>query len=115
MEITRFGDIDIVSMMQRVDSDTAGVLEKTLNTLVATGSKKILCDFSATAYISSAGLRVLLSITKALKRSQGRIVLCSLRPNVNEVFSIAGINQVVPVSPTRETAIKILSGNSGPG
>jgi anti-anti-sigma factor len=113
MEITRFGDIDIVSIMGRVDSETAGILEKTLNSLVTAGSKKILCDFSATAYINSAGLRVLLSVTKALKRTQGSIVLCSLRPNVNGIFSIAGINQVVPVYSTREEAINKLSGNSG--
>ena len=69
MEITRTGEIDIVPMMVRVDSDTAGVLEKTLNSLMTAGSKKILCDFSATTYISSAGLRVLLSVTKTLVRS----------------------------------------------
>jgi anti-anti-sigma factor len=114
MEITRIGEIDSVTMMGRVDSDTAGVLEKTLDSLVATGSKEILCDFSATTYISSAGLRVLLSVTKTLVRSQGRIVLCSLRPNVTEVFTIAGFNQIIPIYPTRDAAIRILSGKSGP-
>ena len=114
MEITRIGEIDSVTMMGRVDSDTAGVLEKTLNNLVATGSKEILCDFSATTYISSAGLRVLLSVTKTLVRSHGRIVLCSLRPNVTEVLTIAGFNQIIPIYPTRDAAIKLLSGKSGP-
>jgi len=96
-------------MMVRIDSDTAGVLEETLNSLVAAGSKKILCDFSATTYISSAGLRVLLSVTKTLVRSQGRIALCTLRPNVIEVFKIAGFNQIFQIYPTREPAIKVLS------
>ncbi|MEI6292112.1 MAG: STAS domain-containing protein [Methanomicrobiales archaeon] len=109
MEIARFGEIDIVTMMVRVDSDTAGVLEKSLNGLMATGSKKIVCDFSTTTYISSAGLRVLLSVTKTLVRSEGRIVLCSLRPNVNEIVTIAGFNQIIPIFPTRESAIRLLS------
>ncbi len=113
MEITRIETTDSVTMMERIDSDTAGILEKTLNNLVATGSKTIICDFSATTYISSAGLRVFLSITKKLAQSQGRIVLCSLRPNVHEVFRIAGFNQIIQIYSTREAAIKILSGRSG--
>lgn len=111
MEIARLNEVDIVTMMVRVDSDTAGVLEKSLTSLLETGSKKIVCDFGATTYISSAGLRVLLSVTKTLVRSEGRIVLCSLRPNVNEIFKIAGFNQIIPVFPTREAAIRHLSGN----
>jgi anti-anti-sigma factor len=113
MEITRIGKIDIVSLVERVDSDSAGPLEKTLNNLVATGSNVILCDFSATAYISSAGLRVLLSVTKNLVRSQGRLAICSLRPNVMQIFTVAGINQVIPVYPTRDEAIRKLSGKPG--
>jgi anti-anti-sigma factor len=105
-------EIDSVTMMGRVDSDTAGVLEKTLNNLISAGSKEIVCDFSSTTYISSAGLRVLLSVTKALARSQGRIVLCSLRPNVAQVFAIAGFNQIMKIFPTRDAAIKVLAGNS---
>jgi len=112
MKIARFDEIDSVTMMARVDSDTAGVLEKSLTSLLEAGSKKIVCDFSATTYISSAGLRVLLSVTKSLVRSEGRIVLCSLRPNVNEIFTIAGFNQIIPIVPTREAAIRHLSGNS---
>lgn len=114
MESTKVETIDSVAMMKRIDSDTAGVLEKTLNDLVATGSKLILCDFSATTYISSAGLRVLLSVTKTLLRSKGTVALCSLRPNVAEVFTIAGMNQIIPIYPTREAAINMLSGKSTP-
>jgi len=113
MEITRIDGIDIVSTMERVDSESAAVLEEKLNNLVATGSDTILCDFSSTAYISSAGLRVLLSVTKTLARTRGRIVICSLRPNVIQVFTVAGINQIIPVYPTREVAIRTLSGKSG--
>jgi len=110
MDIMRIDEIDIVTMMERIDSDTAGVLEKTLNNLVVSGSKVILCDFSSTTYISSAGLRVLLSVTKTLVRSHGKVVLCSLRPNVIQIFTIAGFNQIIPIYPSRDAAIKILSG-----
>ncbi len=114
MKITRVDGIDIVSMMERADSDSAGLLEKTLNNLVTGGSNVILCDFSATAYISSAGLRVLLSVTKTLVRSRGRLAICSLRSNVMQVFTVAGMDQVIPVYPTRDTAVRKLSGKSAP-
>ncbi len=114
MEITRTGQVDHLMMMNRIDSDTAGDLEKTLNQLVAMGSKLIVCDFSHTTYISSAGLRVLLSVTKTLLRSQGKVVCCSLRPNVLEVFTIAGFNQIIPIYPGREAATTALGGKMSP-
>lgn len=114
MQVTKTGEIDIITIMERVDSDTAGELEKTLNNILTKGSKKLLCDFASTAYISSAGLRVLLSVSKTLLRSKGRIVLCSLRPNVYEVFKIAGINQIIPILPSKDAAIKLLTGSHGP-
>ena len=113
MEITRIGTIDSVTMMGRVDSDTAGILEKTLNNLVTAGSKKLYA-ISHQPPISAVQASVYsLSVTKTLARSQGRIVLCSLRPNVHEVFTIAGFNQIMQIYPTREAAIKSIGRKSG--
>lgn len=114
MEFSRAAGVDILTVMPRVDSDSAPALENTLNSLLAGGSTRILCDFSGTSYISSAGLRVLLSVAKTLMRSRGKIALCSLRPGVSEIIKIAGINQIIPVFPSREPAIFALSGNPGP-
>jgi anti-anti-sigma factor len=109
MEMENAGEIDIVIMAARIDSDSAVHLEKSFNNLLSMGTKKIVCDFSGTSYISSAGLRVLLSVTKTLVRSNGRIALCALCPNVMAVFTVAGFDQIIPIYRTRDDAIKKMS------
>ena len=57
-------------------------------------------------YISSAGLRVLLATAKTLKKDNGEVRLCCLKPYVKEVFDIAGFTQIFTVCDTRQEAIE---------
>ena len=45
-------------------------------------------DFRAVTYLSSAGFRPLLSLNRHVRQRGGRVVLCNLRPQVEEVFSV---------------------------
>ncbi|MFH1038002.1 MAG: STAS domain-containing protein [PVC group bacterium] len=90
MEIKKCDGILVVSMVPRFDAYSAKEVEADLNQAILSGTEKILCDFSDTEYISSAGLRVLLATAKALKKIRGEIALCALKPSVKEVFETAG-------------------------
>ena len=90
METKKCDGILVVKMVPRFDAYSAKEVEADLNEAIETGADKILCDFSETEYISSAGLRVLLATAKRLKKTGGEISLSSLKPYVNEVFDTAG-------------------------
>ena len=51
-----------------------------------------MADFAGNEYVSSAGLRVFLSVLKALEKVGGRMVLCAMPPFVLDVFTISGFS-----------------------
>ncbi len=110
MEITTSGNVKIALIVPRFDAYTAKEVETALQNLIEGGAANLLCDFSQTEYISSAGLRVLLTTAKALKRSGGRIALCSLKTHVKEVFDTAGFTPLFNVSDSRQAALEEFTG-----
>lgn len=87
----------IAILSGRLDSATSGGFEKRLLELFETPGARVLLDFTALDYISSAGLRVILMGAKRAKQTQGRLVLCGLRPDVREVFEISGFLKIIDV------------------
>jgi anti-anti-sigma factor len=59
-------------------------------------------------FISSAGLRSLLSLAKACKAASSPLSFCSLSPMVADVFKISGLNSVFKIYPDRQSAVKAL-------
>jgi len=96
----------VVMLEGRLDSSSSGILEKKLLSLMETGEKNFLIDFSDMDYISSAGLRVLLMAAKKTKPAGGKVVLSALSDNVKEVFDIAGFTSIFTIFATGEEAVQ---------
>ncbi|MDD2511352.1 MAG: STAS domain-containing protein [Syntrophomonas sp.] len=96
----------LIMLEGRLDSSTSGMLEKKLLSLMETGEKNFLLDFSGMDYISSAGLRVLLMAAKKSKTAGGKVLLSALTDNVKEVFDIAGFTGIFTIFATAEEALK---------
>ena len=102
----RQDDISIMRLLGRLDSNTSPEFEQKLFAVIEDGERSIVVDFEELDYISSAGLRVLLKAAKELKRSQGKIVLCSMKDYIKEVFEIAGFVSLFPIVPSVGDAMK---------
>jgi anti-sigma B factor antagonist len=98
--------INIFKLAGRLDSNTSQEFEKTVFDAISNGSKHMIFHFKDIDYISSAGLRVILKATKALKREEGKILLCDMQDYVKEVFEIAGFDALLPIVPTIDDALK---------
>ncbi|SMD05288.1 STAS domain-containing protein [Sporomusa malonica] len=109
MEVNKVGEITVVTILTRVDANSAKAVETKMSELLSGGTKKIVCNFSQNEYISSAGLRVFLSVLKTMRKSGGSIALCSLRPQVSEVFDMAGFIPLFTICDTADEAIQQLS------
>ena len=59
------------------------------------GRKKIILDFSNVEYLSSAALGKLITLDKKVKKAKGKLKLCSIRPDIYEVFAITRLNQLL--------------------
>ena len=106
MEVKTHGEVRVAVIVPRFDAYTSKEVEAAFGGLVQGGCCKVICDFSHTEYIASAGLRVLLSMAKSLQKSKGQIALCSLKPYVYEVFETAGFTQLFKIYPSEEEALK---------
>jgi len=106
---TRQGDIVVLAVEGRLDSNTSDQFEKQLLSMVDEGEARFVLDFGGLDYISSAGLRVLLKAAKELKKKDGRLCLCALRDYVREVFDMSGFATFLPIHPSLEASVKSLS------
>jgi len=109
MEIANTGkekDHFILAVTGRMDAVTAPEFENRVLDWINAGETHLIVDLGGLEYISSAGLRSILTIAKNVKGKQGQIVLCGLRDTVKEVFEISGFSTIIPVSESVESAIK---------
>lgn len=102
----KVGDVLVLRFFGRLDALSTPEAEKKVFQLIDRGNAKILMDFGSVDYISSAGMRMLLAVTKKLKALSGRLILCSITTNVMDVFKMSGFDHVLDLSATQADALK---------
>jgi anti-sigma B factor antagonist len=99
------GGVTIVGFEGKLDTNTCPDAEVHLEKTLDDGSKKILIDFTKLDFLSSAGLRVLLTTAKRLESSGGELRICALNETVNEIFEISGFSTILSVFGTEQDAL----------
>ena len=84
-----------IALEGRLDTMTAPELEAELNKSMA-GAESLTLDFSKLDYISSAGLRVLLSAHKAMS-AKGGLKVTNVNEIVREVFEVTGFADILTI------------------
>ena len=95
IEIKRNAEEIVLEIVGRLDTTTAPALDKTINESIAE-VKSLTLDFKGLEYISSAGLRVLLSAQKKMKQI-GTMKLINVCESVMEVFEITGFADILTI------------------
>lgn len=85
----------ILSLSGRLDTSTAPQLEAEIKNSYA-GIKRLELDFAEVDYVSSAGLRVLLSAQKTMQK-QGELILKNVPDTVMEVLEITGFVDILTI------------------
>lgn len=91
------GNLTLVTVTGRMDAVTAPDFEKTCQALMQKGKIDIVAELSALDYISSAGLRSILSAAKKLRGKGGNLRFCGLSGMVKEVFKISGFQSMFTI------------------
>lgn len=84
-----------VSLEGRLDTVTSPQLEDALKAELP-GAKDLTFDMTKLEYISSAGLRVLLSAQKTMN-AQGSMVVKNVSEEVNEIFEVTGFSDILTI------------------
>ncbi|MGD9781816.1 MAG: STAS domain-containing protein [Kiritimatiellia bacterium] len=98
----------IVAARGRLDAAGAPLLETRCKALILEGSNRLLLDLAQVEYVSSAGLRSLLVLAKAVKSAGGALALCGLVPAVRDVMTISGFDNILPLAADRAAALELL-------
>jgi len=110
MEITerRTADIVTLSLSGKLDTTSAKTFEAKILAQIESCDRRFIVDLAQLDYISSSGLRVFVLAAKRLDSGKGKIVLCSLKDPVREVFDIVGFLSVFSVYGSHDEAIRSL-------
>ena len=92
---TKTDSVLTVALEGRLDTTTAPELEAALNGALE-GVTELVMDFAKLEYISSAGLRVLLSAQKTMNK-QGKMKVLHVSADVMEIFEVTGFSDILTI------------------
>lgn len=86
--------VDRIAPQGRLDAVTVPSLEAVFEHSISSGRVRLVVDLSAVNYISSSGLRALLSVRRQAQANGGDMVLSGMNPRVREVFEMIGFDKL---------------------
>ena len=95
IEIKRNAEETIIEVTGRMDTTTAPALDKAINEDIK-DTKNLVLDLKGLEYISSAGLRVLLSAQKKMQQI-GSMKVKNICEEVMEVFEMTGFADILVI------------------
>jgi anti-anti-sigma factor len=97
--------ISITKIIGRMDATTVPQFNDECQNLLKSGTGRFIIDLSGLEYISSAGLRGILTMGKACKASGAALAFCSMQAMVADMFKLSGFTSILKVYPTLEEAL----------
>ena len=84
-----------INLIGRLDTTTAPQLEAELKQNIS-GVEKLVLNFAALEYLSSAGLRVLLAAQKVMNK-QGEMSIRNVNETIAEIFEVTGFSDILTI------------------
>jgi anti-sigma B factor antagonist len=97
--------IMVVEIEGKLNTGASPDAEKFLNSLLDDGATKILLNMEDMDFISSTGLRVILSTGKKLAAVSGKLIICNPNLTVMDVLKMSGFSQMFKVFDSEEEAL----------
>ena len=92
----------VIRVCGRIDSATADDFRRGVVAELGAGDRAVIVDLASVDFVSSAGLRAFLMITRA---HNVQVRLCCLRPDVQGVFTMSGFDRILSLFESREEAL----------
>jgi|SRR5687767_2893821 anti-sigma B factor antagonist len=105
IQVSGRDQVTLVEVQGRVDSMTANSLGEALNRELDNGNVHMVLDLSSVDYMSSAGLREIVTALKKAKRGSGDLRLAQPSDRVREVLEMAGLDTIFRIFSTQAEAV----------
>ncbi|BAT56919.1 anti-sigma-factor antagonist (plasmid) [Nostoc sp. NIES-3756] len=100
--------VTVIELNGDVDTNTAPLVQEQILPQVKAGSKIIL-DMTQVSYLSSAGLRMLLSLYRQIFNQNAQIILVGLSEEIADTMSITGFLDFFQTADTLNQALEALN------
>ena len=101
-------DRHVVAVRGEIDLFTAPELKQKLTDAIESGKSRIVVDLTETTFLDSTALGVLIGAVKRLRSRDGVLTIVNTDANIAKTFEITGLDQIFPISATRDEAVKAL-------
>lgn len=98
------GDVVVLVLEGRLDTSASAIFDQYIKKLLGEGFRRFVLNFDLVDYLSSNGMRVILSLAKYLKSHQGALALSLLQEQVFDLIRMAGFDTILTITPTEELA-----------
>ena len=92
--------IAVVQLRGHLDGNSQVAAETYFKMVVTSGSARVVLDLEQVDFISSAGLRAVLTLLKLVKGSHGGLAVCATQPPVTQLFEFSGLKTLLSIAPT---------------
>lgn len=104
-EVQSMNRVDLVTVSGRIDSSNASQFDEMLKGIVGKGRNNIVLEMNGVNYMSSAGLRALVSTLRICKKNRGDLRLAAPSDRVVDVLKLAGLNSMFSSYPDSVAAV----------
>lgn len=108
LEVSEVGDVTVVRLVDRKILDEANIQElgqQLFQLVEGENRQKLLLNFSAVEFLSSAALGKLITLDKKVKAHNGKLKLSNIRPEIYEVFAITKLNKLFDIKDDESDAL----------
>ncbi len=108
LDVSEVSGITVVRFVDRKILDEANIQELgvELFALVEEDNRKsLVLNFSSVEFLSSAALGKLITLEKKVKAHGGKLRLCTIRPEIYEVFAITKLNKLFTIKNDEQDAL----------
>jgi anti-anti-sigma factor len=87
--------VDVISIQGSVDALTAGDVQRYFETIISQGNRKLIADLQGVDFMSSAGLRAIMAVSKNVRQSGGDLRLAAPQPSIAKMLKISGFTSIL--------------------
>lgn len=95
----------VVSLAGRMDAGNAGEFNEAFTAVLEKRPASLIINLGGLQYISSAGLRSILTLIKAAKGAGTALKFCAMQPMVADVFKVSGFSAMLAIFDTLGAAL----------
>lgn len=100
------GEIVIAMLIGRFSAANAALFERLLENGVDSSDHALILDFEHVTFLSSAGLRVALTIARKFNKPGKQFAICGLQEGVRGIVEVSGFDKVIPVYDSQVSAVE---------